>query len=288
MPNTYFALCWPNDQMSVRRLDTHAGVQISLDQMFDQQDVDFRATIQNEIEFTGDWKPDDDEALYVNIPDQVAILTDAVENNSLAIQSLDAENFGQERIRAVFSGRLDNGQTRILIQKFSAQQLLGHKFTLMLSGDVLNELTEPAFTLDNKLVGIIEAGILKFKNFHNIRSIFDLSDLYREATNQDIDLFAAHACLEVPNLDAFKSEVDQTARKLIHAIQKNGTLDLHTVHEIQQRAALVGLVIEIPNGCVQMPTERGDIKRILRFLHDDIYEAPLSQQRYVSNSKKPE
>lgn len=288
MPQTFFALCKPNDVPTVRRLAIDAGVQNTLEELFTDQEANFRAGIENEVEFTGDWKPDEDEALYVTIPNQTTILEQAIQNAPLAVPVLDAANFTQEGVKAIFTGYVNDGQTVVAIQKFTPQQILGRKFALIFTNNVLNELTDPTFTLDNKLVGLIEGGNLKFKSYHNIRMIFDLSDLYRAATDDDIDHFAAHACLEVADLDALKGEVDQTARKLIHAIQKNGVLDLHTANEIQRRAGTVGLDIIIQNGRVLMPEERAEIKRLLRFLHDDIYEAPLSHQRYVTNSKKPD
>jgi len=287
MARTFFTLCKTGNDISVKRLDINANVQRPLEQMFSVQEDEFRAEIHDEVEFTGDWTPDDDEALYVNIPDQVALLEQAVTGNPLAIDTLDAANFQQEGVKAIFTGFVNNGQAVVVIQKFSPQQLLGRKFSLILANNVLNKLTSPVFTLDNKLVGLIEGGVLKFKSFHNIRTIFDLSEIYRVATDDDINLFAGHACLEIADLDAFKEEVDQTARKLVHAIQKNGVLDEHTADEVQQRALKIGLDINIQNGMVQMPIGRAEIKRLLRFLHDDIFEAPLSRNVYVSNSKKP-
>lgn len=288
MAQTFFALCKLGNALTVKRLVVDAAVQNTLEHLFVTQEQNFRSDIQDEVEFTGDWKPDEDEALFVSIPNQTTILEQAIQNNPLAVQVLDTANFSQEGVKAIFAGRVDDGLIVVTIQKFTPQQLLGRKLALIFSNNVLNELTDPTFTLDNKLVGLIEEGNLKFKSYFNIRMIFDLSDLYRAATDDDIDEFAGNACLEVTDLNIFKDEADQTIRKLIHAIQKNEILDQHTAREIQRRAGTVGLVVDIQNGMVQMPADRAEIKRLLRFLHDDIYEAPLSHQRYVSNSKKPE
>ena len=288
MPLSFFALCHQDNAHTIKRLVVSADVQAALEELFTQQEQHFRAEIHGDVEFTGDWKPDDDEVLYVNIPNQTTIWEATIQNAPLAVPALDAQNFSTEGVKAIFTGRVTHDDTVVLIQKFTPQQLLSRKFALILSDDTLTELTEPAFTLDNKIVGLIEGGRLKFKSYHNIRMIFDLSNLYRAATDADIDNFAAHACLNIADMDAFKVEADQTARKLIHAIQRGAILDQHTAHEIQQRAATVGLEVTIQQGMVQMPAERADIKRLLRFLHDDIYEAPLSLQRYVTNSKKPE
>jgi len=284
---SFFALCKPETELLVRRLDVDASVQNALERMFTDQEAEFRSGIQSEVEFNGDWNPDDEEFLYVTVPRQTEVLTSAIEGSPLSVSTLDAKKFHAEGVRAIFAGRTKGGKTVVTIQKFTSQQLLGHKLTLTLSRNVLNRLTAPTFTLDNKLVGLIEDGKLKFKSYHNIRMIFDLSDFFRAATDEDIDKFAGHSCLRVADVTALKSEVDQTARKLIHAIQRDAVLDSTTAAEIQKRARSVGISIDVKSGKVQMPTMRAEIKRLLQFLHDDVYEAPLSRTRYVSNSKKP-
>jgi hypothetical protein len=35
-----------------------------------------------------------------------------------------------------------------------------------------------------------------------------------------------------------------------------------------------------------MPTERAEIKKLLRFLDDGLYQAPLTGTRYITNSKR--
>tara|TARA_R100000455_G_C6271519_1_gene127786 strand:+ start:984 stop:1871 length:888 start_codon:yes stop_codon:yes gene_type:complete len=282
---TFFVLCRIDSEIAVKRLSVDAAVQVLLGQMFETQELEFLENTEDLIEFDGGWKPDEGEALTVSIPLQTDLLINAV-LNPLACDILQIEGFSEENVRAIFSGRIENGNAVVAIQKFSSQQILEHKITLFQNNNVLNRLTSPAFTLDNKLVGLLQGQTLIFKSFHNIRMIFDLSDLYRAATDQDIDAFAAHHCLTISNIAEFKTEVDQVSRKLIHAIQRNGVLDDHTAQEILRRAELVGIDVNITEGRVVMPSEKAAIKRILRFLHDDIYEAPLSRQRYVSNSKR--
>lgn len=287
MPSqSFFALCNLNGESQIKRIVVNSDVQTKLNDMFSLQESDFRYAIQEEVEFTGDWKPEEDEALYVSIPDQTNILEQAIQNNSLSFPTLNPENLSQEGVKAIFTGRISNGNCVVAIQGFSSRQLLEHKFSLVFKNNVLNELTSPVFTLDSKLVGLIENCHLKFKSYSNIRQIFDLTDLYRAATDEDIDGFVAHSVLEIEDLEAFKNEMDQTSRKLVHALQKNNTLDQYSAGEINQRAQSVDVSIHMQNGKILLPSNRADIKLLLRFLHDDIYEAPLSGHKYVTNSKK--
>lgn len=45
------------------------------------------------------------------------------------------------------------------------------------------------FNLDDKLVAILEGDKIKFRNFNNLRSIFDMSSYFAEATKQEISDF---------------------------------------------------------------------------------------------------
>src|SRR5690606_38298129 len=159
-----------------------------------------------------------------------------------AYDILNMQEFLNAGIKAIFSGRVENGNVVVSIQKFSSQQILQHRrLTLILGGEVLNQLTSPAFTLDNKLVGVIRDQTLIFKSFFNIRTIFDLSAIYSAATDNDIDDFAGHKCLDVADVEALKNEVDQVSRKLIHGIRKLNILDNHDAAVIQAEAWTVGI-----------------------------------------------
>jgi hypothetical protein len=42
----------------------------------------------------------------------------------------------------------------------------------------------------------------------------------------------------------------------------------------------------VNNAKIEVPEERAGLKQLLRFLDDGLYEAPLSGERYVTNSKQ--
>lgn len=282
----YFALCVVGEAQSIKRITLTQDVQAQVDALFDQQEVAFLDGIDEEVEFDGDWKPDDDQILVCDITDSAQAVQDAINGNALALPELDAANFMNEGVKAILSGRGAVGAKRVLIQRFSAQQILSNKFALLLDRNMFKRLEQPSFSLNTSLVAIIDGGQIKFKSYHMVRSIFDLSDYYQEATNEDIDRFSRHAALHIADIAAFKELADQTVRKLVHAIEKNGVLDAHTAEQVQVRASAVNLNIILIGGKVQMPAEKADIKRLLQFLHDDIYKAPLSENYYVTNSKR--
>ena len=132
----------------------------------------------------------------------------------------------------------------------------------------------------------MEGGKLKFKSFQRTRSVFDLQQFYKAATDQEVDAFCQHASLEVADVAAFKVAADQGVRKLVHAITKANVLNTHQVDVIATKAASLGINITVQNGKLLVPTDRKSIKTLFRFLDDGIYQAALSASRYVTNSKR--
>jgi len=287
MPQNIFALCETEDGFVVKRIPVTNALQQELVNLFRDQEAKFVSNVSAEVAFSGDWTPDDDELLTIDLPEEGQVIVDAVTGNTLALPALDAANFAGEGVKAIFTGIQQPGGYKVLVQKFSPQQALSKKFAVLLSNDSFKHLTEPAFTLGSSIVCIIENGVVKFRSFHNLRMIFDLSEHFQEATDDDIDDFAGHSVLEITDVESFKGHADQTVRKLVHKIMKAGVLDDHTAAEIQAKASEVELELSTANGKVVLPEDKPEIKTILRFLDDGLYEAPLSGQRYVTNSKRP-
>lgn len=281
-----FALCRSSGVLEVKRVALAQPVQAKVGGIFQGQAINFLQNVNEEVEFSGGWKPDDDEILVMNPPAEAAVIAAAQTANPISLPEIDASNFMAEGIRGLFIIDGAGPAQRVLIQAFSAQQLLSRRFTLFQSGNSFKELTEPGFTLDNGIVAILESGKLKFKSFHRVRGIFDLQQFYREATDQDLDTFSQHGSLEIADVTAFKLVADQGIRKLVHAITKADVLNNHQVAIIAQKAAGLGINVVVQNGKLVVPADRKAIKDLFRFLDDGIYQAALSSSRYVTNSKR--
>ncbi|MDV6329061.1 DUF4868 domain-containing protein, partial [Idiomarina sp. Sol25] len=104
----------------------------------------------------------------------------------MAVADINAAAFAGEGIKALFTGVSANGATKVLVQRFTSQQVLERRFALLQQGNAFRRLTEPAFTLDNALACIIEGGTIKFKSQHKLRSIINMLDIYRAATDQEV------------------------------------------------------------------------------------------------------
>jgi hypothetical protein len=255
-------------------------------QIFADQEAAFRANRPNEVAFDGDWNPDDDEILVLDTTADANAMVAAASGNVLALPSINAGNFDAENIKALFIGINTGAGLRLLVQRFTAAQVLSRKFAVIANNNQFNQITDPAFNLATSLTCIIEGGQIKFESYHKLRAVFDVVEFFAAATDEDIDDFAGHASISIADIPALKALVTQTERKLIHKLASSGVLDAHTPLEIQTRALATGLVVNLANGQIVFPDDKQEIRRLLRFLDDSLYEAPLSGLRYVTNSKR--
>ena len=241
----------------------------------------------DDVEFDGNWKPAENEFLVIDAPEDAEVFSQTIEANAVAVPVMDTAHFDEENIRALFTGLVNGGGSKVLIQQFSARQMLSRKFALLQDGNAFRRLSDSAFTLDSSLTCIAEGGRLKFKSFHKMRAIVDLSEIYRDATDQEVQEFADHVTLAVEDSVTFLEMADQGMRKLVHAITRSGTLDIYDAGQISIAATGVGMQVQIVDGKIVMPTERREIKTFLHFLDDGLYRASLSGHRYLTNSKRP-
>ncbi len=280
-----FAVCRTDGALAVKRVRIAQPLQAQLAEVFEAQEYSFLNGITDEVDFSGNWKPDEEEILTIDTPNSALPITAAIAA-PIAIPDINAANFQSEGIRALFS--TSNAKSgRILIQPFTAQQILHRRFSLLQDGNSFKKLTDPAFSLGSALCAIIEDGKIKFKNFSVVKRILDISHLYQEATDLEIENFCALGSLHVDDVGKIKLISDQSTRKLLHAILESNVLNSNSVSNIRSKAKKLGININTKNKKIILPDKRKDLKLLLQFLDNAIYEASLTSVKYLTNSKRP-
>lgn len=286
MPRNFFALCQTDDGLVPKRIRVTAGVQGKLEELFDGQEEAFLQGKDEEIAFDGGWKPDNNELLTIDDAALAQPLVATIENNVTTFEELNIAVPGATHIKAVFTVSADD-ESRFLVQRFmSSQYLQKTGFAVILKNDQYTELSEPGFSLDNRLACIVDVTVIKFASFFNVRTIFALQHHYIEATNAEVDAFAGHGLFQVDDVDQFKGQMDQTSRKLIRGIAGSGVLGDFTADQIKDRADQLNLGLAIQDGKIVMPNEKKDVKALLRFLENSVYSGPFSGATYITNSKR--
>ncbi len=120
--------------------------------------------------------------------------------------------------------------------------------------------------------------------------MFDVSEYYKEATDGDIKQFASMACLMVSDSAQLVQISDTWVRRKIWLISQSQILDKVPMADIKAVATEfhIDFNTEINNGVEKLliPTDKKQLKTILRFLDEDYYKSPLLSNYYLANSKR--
>ena len=287
MPRTLFALCKQDGQTVVRRVPLEAGVQGEVEGIFDDQEQSFFHGKDEPIKFNGDWKPDENELLFITDADLFAQMNETLANGAGAYDRLDIANYDEAGVKALFM-HTEQIEGHILIQKFRTSQYLQRKgLTLAFNGNQFGKLSERGFSLDERLGAVVHGDTVMFVSFHVLRSILTVQEHFAEATAQEVVAFAQHASFHIENRAVFDSHMDERCRKLIRGINKSSVLVDHDAAEIIARATTVGLTLAEDGGRIVLPSVKRDLKTVLSFLEESVYKGVFSEETFLTNSKRP-
>ena len=266
-------------------------VQKDLTSIFKEQKESFISDGCEEIAFDGKYKPDLDEVLVINDFDDIDGLADAI-SNPLAIHEVKPTPEMFSKIKALFSGYVDNDEPVILIQHFDKRRIIStNGLSIFHASNVYKKIEGVGLTLDTKLTAILCGGCLKFRSFHFLRQIFDLSEYYKEATDADIMQFASMPCIKVNDDSKLIGISDTWVRRKLWLISQSQILEKVPVSDIKAVATEFNIELNtvIDDGIekIIVPEEKKQLKKLLRFLDEDYYKSPLLENYYLANSKRP-
>ncbi|UXD88370.1 DUF4868 domain-containing protein [Thalassolituus hydrocarboniclasticus] len=279
-----------NPSKRIVKFELSSEVQTELTTYLTSQETTFDQA-EEEIEFDGKYKPDNGEILFINDYDDIDNLSSAVEN-PLSAEVVDpTEEFFTE-IKALFTGyTTDTGNVKILLQNFDRRRIIStNGLSIFHSSNVYKKIEGIGLTIDHKLTATLENGKLRFFNFHNTRQMFDLSEYYKVATDDDV--------IEFSNLDIIKSEntekliemSDSWVRRKISLIHQSGILQNVPINEMKAVATEFNIPflteMDGSDEVIKLPNNKSDLKKLLRFLDEDYYKSPLSNTAFVTNSKR--
>jgi len=266
-------------------------VQAELTALLHAQEAEFDEADQ-EIEFDGKYKPDDDEVLFIDDFDDLDDLAAAIANPMAVAEADPTEEFFA-LIKALFSGYAVDGKgTRILLQNFDKRRIISTRgLSIFHAANVYKKIEGIGLTVDYKLTAILDGNRLKFFSFHAARQIFDLSEYYKLATDEDVNDFAQIPTLAVANAADLLAISDSWVRRKISLIQQSGILQAIAIGTMKPAAQEFNVPFETIPGAggidqLVLPLQKADLKKVLRFLDEDYYKSPLSNTNFVTNSKR--
>lgn len=238
------------------------------------------------FQFDGKYKPEENQLLEIPDFSDIDGILNAIQN-PLTITDIDPTEANLYLVKALFTGeRSDQNTPTALIQKFDKRKVLTtNGLSIFLSGDCFKKVEGNGITFDTKVHATLNGTVLRFCSFHLLRQIFDLSEYYKEATDQDIVEFSSNAHITIADNTAFIGVADNWIRRKILLVQQSGILDKIPINIIKAIADEYRISLLIENDKIVFPMEKAQIKTLLRFLDEDYYKSPLSQTHYMTNSK---
>ncbi len=277
-----------NPSRRIVRIPLSADVQKEVTSTFNSQETDFRNSTEEEIAFDGKYKPDDGECLFISDYDDIDNLHGAIAN-PMSVPEISPTTSEFEGIKALFFGRIDGTKKIALIQTFDKRKIISNKgLSLIHASNVYRKVEGVGLTLDTRLAAILEDKKLSFFSFFAARQVFDLTQYYKEATDEDLKEFAA--TVQVGDISNFIAVSDTWVRRKVALVMQSAILEKIDLEETKKVALTFGIdlktaVVDGANVLV-LPENKAELKKVLRFLDEDYFQSVLLSTPHLSNSKK--
>lgn len=274
-----------NDKTSVKVIETTNDTLVGVEEILN---IDTERYKSNSIIFDGSYKPDEDESLKIENFDLSDEIQEAI-NNPLGVDKLVANDGNELNIRAIFLTLSDDSENeKIVFQRTQKRQLLlGGRITLFWSNDTFISTQKPGVVITDSIDAYYENGTLYFTSYYWANQIFNLNKYYRQATDDDNRDFCQNNCFYVADLDSLVSASNNWTRKKIAYILDTGVLEKNTTDYILQEANNLGLQFETnEENKIVFPADLKSQKELLSYLADEIYKGRLSDDVYLTNSKR--
>ena len=281
------ALCGDKRALSVKEIPLSASAQRDVGEAFSRQEAAFREG--SEMPFDENWLNEGDEIATAPIPTDVTVFGEILRSTDTSRAPVDTGNL--EEIRGLTMNADDGGRERLLVQLFATSQSLSKPplVSLFFEAGTYTRLESSAFQLGDKLVCIVEDGLIKFRSLHNLSRVIDTSAIFSTATDGEVTSFAVDYSnlFEIVDVDGFVAGTSRNARRYLTSLARSGVLRNHTAQTLEQASTGTRLPLVVRNGRIVMPNNSRDITELMRFLNDGRYVGPISGNPYITNSRRP-
>lgn len=240
------------------------------------------------IPFDGSYTVGDDEIFVIEDYPIDGRISDSIQN-PLTLDILDIKQDCKE-IQAIYCGEWTSSKKVIHFQTFDTRKVLSQKFTLINSSNTYSRLNDPGIILGSKIDVQFIDGNIYFFSYHNARRVIDLSQYYKEATDQDLESFSEDDMFEFEDKDWFIENSDSTIRKKVALLQKNNVLSSSNIDDIETEAQRLSIEINISGSGsarkIHFPKDKKQVKEIVRFLDEDYFISSLTKKKCLTNSKR--
>ena len=246
---------------------------------------------KTQITFSGTYKPDKEEVLSISNFALQEDIIDAIKN-PIGVSAFKPNLKDLPDIKALFVGKKVQTKSKnekfiIAFQRFRKDQYISRKgINLYHDKDTFDRDKRYGITINDIVDCVFEENSLIFDSYYFARQIFDLSEYYRIATDADVDSFISNSKLQIDDSTTFKSHADSWVRRKIALIDDSGIFDKFTVKQINDKAKSIGMTLSVKKGKLNIPSDKKELKNVLKFLDDEIYKGIFSDELLQTNSKR--
>lgn len=274
----------------IYRLPVTQQLATDIEALFTAQEAAFLDADTEIVAFDGRYQPEDHELLEIEGFAEAAGIETAI-RNPIDVPAFQLSEESTATLAGLIFGYMDHNRPRALIQVFDKRRATTSRgFTIWHAEDVFRRWEGVALTFDTHLTAILHRGRLQFRSFFQVRRLFDMAAYYREATDADLEAFAEHGRICLADGFAIADIADGWIRRRIGLIADSGILDQATPRKLAGIAARFDLTLQVRRvggqERIELPTQRKQLKRLLKFLDEDYYESALSDAKYVTSSKR--
>lgn len=275
--------------LEIFRVEVDADTQKSICNVFSEATEDLTSA-KTKVVFDGSYKPLDDEYLSIENFQLADEIKDAI-RNPLGVTKYQKINGTFPEIKAIFVGeRIEAKDTEkfiVAFQRFKKEQYISTNFfNLFFDKETFRREKNFGISISENIDCLFKETELQFTSFYYARQIFDLSDYYRSATDQEVESFTSSDRLSIEDPVAFKAMANTWIRRKIAMINDSDVLTNYTAAKIKSLAKTVGIDVSVENKKIVIPNDKDKIKIILGFLDEEAYKGPFSQNTYLANSKR--
>lgn len=280
----FFALL-RSDDIQIRRIPLERAVEADVNGMFTSHYDEYFNDMNLEF-FEIGYTPQEDSTSFVDM-ELPAVFND-IPHNTNVYSELDRNNEITE-IKVIFI--YDELSQAYYFQNFDKRNLLTRKkIAVWGNNNTFTTLQESnAFIIDNAVHAIHKDGKLYFKNFVQAGKVFDLTNYFSEASEQDMDEVFGEPLFN-SDIQWLKDNSDSIMKKQITALKKSGILNKvkPDTKKFKNAAKKVGIPEDVYiTGQIVLPQDKKQCKQVLAFLNQDFFPGLLTpKQLFRTNSKK--
>lgn len=246
------------------------------------------------VSFESNYKiTDQDEKFVIKNFNIDKSIIDAIDNpdvleNFCPKDDTDKTEDNYEIKAILFCGKNNDGYY-IAGQKFSPSQvLLKRRRNLLLEKDTfVKEPKKFMIAISDNIDCYYTSKGLFFENYRNANGVFDLSEYYRQASQEEVDNFVNNKFFEVGDSEQIGKMVKGIAmRRKIAKIFDIGSLD--DIDKIKENAKKVDVNIKFSQDGtkIELPNDKKELKEVMAFLAEELYPGLFTNSTYLANSNR--